>query len=246
VAQLGADMLEGSVDDNEFMREAYLAQIENLEAQRNVIQRELERATVLAPVSGPILMKFVDAGRMLMAGTPLVQLGDLASSEIFVDVLSEEVVRIPVDARVEITGKALRGRTIEGRVRRIYPAAYKRISALGIEQQRVRILVDYDAAANPLRPGTSLDVKIITGTREDAVAVPERALFEKDGQNYVFRVNRNGAGSFRYDRAELVPVTVSVKNDQWAAIEEGLPLGDTIIVEPMNELETGTRVQPKN
>lgn len=245
IAKLNAEILEDSVDDNEFMRDAYEAQVDNLETQRETLQRELEKTVITAPVTGPVLIKMVEEGRSLMAGTPILQIGDLASSEIIVDVLSEEVVRVEVGDTVEIEGKALGEEMVEGTVKRIYPAAFKRISALGIEQQRVRVLVDYDSETVNLRPGTSLDVRIVTDLREDAVAVPERSLFQVDGQWHVFRVRGGAVGPLRWEVARLERVEVSVKNDTWAAIDEGLSADAVIVAEPLNTLDDGMRVQPK-
>ena len=245
IARLNATALEGSVDDNEFMRDAYEAQVENLKTQREILQRELEKTVITAPVTGPVLIKMVDAGRSLMAGTPILQIGDLASSEITVDVLSEEVVRINEGAPVEIEGKALGESVVMGTVKRIYPAAFKKISALGIEQQRVRVLVGYDTVAADLRPGTSLDVRIITDKREDAVAVPERSLFQQNGEWHVFVVHGGALGPFRWEVARLEPVEVTVKNDTWAAIDRGLGLETTIVAEPLNTLADGMRIEPK-
>jgi HlyD family secretion protein len=245
IARLGAAQLEGSVDDNEFMREAYQAQVDHLKTQFETLQRELDKTVIKAPVTGPVLIKLVEAGRSLMAGTPILQIGDLASGEIIVDVLSEEVVHIEEGGPVEIEGKALGGTMVMGSVKRIYPAAFKKISALGIEQQRVRVLVDYDDTAMDVRPGTSLDVRIITGQRDNAVAVPERALFHHEGQWHVFRVRGGAIGPLRWEVAHLEPVVVTVKNDTWAAIDEGLAHDDVIITEPLNTLSSGARVQPK-
>lgn len=236
IVRLGAQELGGSVDDNEFMRRMYEAQIEQLNAQRRILEEDLAKCVIKAPVSGPILMKFVEDRRTLMVGTPLLVMGDPATSEILSDVLSEEVGRIQLGDPVEITGKATGAAPLKGTVKRIYPAAFKKISSLGIEQQRVRVLIDSpDAAA--LRPGTSLDVRIITDEQPDALAVPERAVFQLRGKWHVFRVE-NG-------RAALTPVDLGLKNEDWAEIRSGVSERDDIIIEPSNDVKDGTRITAK-
>lgn len=237
IVQLASKELTGSVDDNEFMREAYQAQIESLESQAAILRDQLAKTTILAPVSGPILMKFVEDARTLPPGTPILTLGDPVSSEIVCDVLSEEVVRVEPGDPVEIAGKALGGKTIAGKVKRIYPAAFKKISSLGIEQQRVRVLIDYDAANVPLRPGTSVDVRIITAESPDALAVPERSIFQVAGMWHIYAVQSG--------RARLTPITVGLKNDEWAEIRDGLDADASIILDPPNDLADGSRVAPK-
>ena len=135
---------------------------------------------------------------------------------------------------MEVGGKALQGEIVEGTVTRVYPAGFMKISSLGIQQQRVRTIIEFDNSNINLRPGTSVEVKIITAENPNALAVPERATFRQDGQWSVFRV-RNG-------HAELVPVTLGLKNDDWAEIVEGLSAGDIVVAEPKNDLEDGARV----
>ena len=236
IAELASQRLAGSVDDNEYMREVFRTEIENLESQLNVLKDDLAKTQITSPVKGVILEKYIDDKRVLAAGTPLLRIGDLETIEIECDVLSEEIVRVKVGDPVEITGKALNDRVVMGRVKRIYPSGFQKVSALGIEQQRVRTILAFDDSSESLRPGTSVDVRIITGEAKDAVSVPERATFRSDGGWAVFTVEKG--------RARLVPVEIALKNDDWAAIRSGLQLGQTVIAEPKNELTDGVRVAP--
>ncbi|MFM1921347.1 MAG: hypothetical protein RLZZ303_2981 [Candidatus Hydrogenedentota bacterium] len=237
IARLAEQRLGGSIDDNEYQRQMIAAETENLRAQRSIIENKIEKATVRAPVSGPILEKYVDSGRTLMAGTPLLKIGDLSTIEIECDVLSEEVGAIQEGNPVELLGKAVGGENRSGTVRRIHPAAFTKLSSLGIEQQRVKVLIDFDNTKHQLRPGTRLDVRIITRESANTIAVPERATFRREGQHYVFRVEGNAA--------RLTPVTLGLRNDTWAEVLEGLDENATVIYEPMNELEDGAMVAEK-
>ena len=235
-AEIASKRLAGSVDDNEYMRDDIHAQIEGLDAQLSLLRNDLKKTDVCAPVAGPVLEKLVDSRRVLPAGTPLLRIGDLESIEIESDVLSEEVGRVKAGDEVEIGGKALQGKTLIGTVSRIYPSGFMKISSLGVEQQRVKTIVEFENAGIDLRPGTSVDLKIITAESADTIAVPDRAAFRREGQWSVFRVI-NG-------RAVLTPVTLGLRNDEWAEITGGLSVEDRIIAEPKNELEDGTRVAP--
>ena len=113
---------------------------------------------------------------------------------------------------------------------------------LAAELGDVRIvdaLIDLEPAKDgmPLRPGTRLDVRIITGEKQDTLAVPERSAFRRQGQWYVFRVVSG--------KATLAPVTIGLKNDAFAEILDGLAEGDTIITEPMNDLTDGAPVMAR-
>jgi HlyD family secretion protein len=208
VAELSADRLEGSVDDNEFMRDSYHADIDRIKAQLDTLRTDLKKAQIKSPVDGIVLEKYVDDERVMMAGAPIMKIGDMDSIEIECDILSEEVVGIEVGDPVEITGKALNDEIAHGTVKRIYPSGFMKISALGIEQQRVRTIIELDEDAPRLRPGTSVDVRVITKESPDTLAVPERAVFRHEGGWAVFTVKRS--------RARLTPVELGVKNDDWA------------------------------
>ena len=227
-----------------FSTKAAQAAAEALAAQLDAVKSDLEKTEVRAPVAGPVLEKYLSDERPVLPGTPLMKIGDPATLEIESDVLSEEVGRVQIGAKVELLGRAFGGEqhkdtsTNMGTVKRVYPSAFMKISALGVEQQRVKVLIDLDAAkdakAPPLRPGTRLDVHIITGEKQNALAIPERAAFRRHGQWYVFKVI-GGA-------AKLTPVSLGLKNDTSAEVTDGLAEGDTLVTEPMNELTDGAPV----
>lgn len=237
IAMLNEQHLRDSVDDNEFLRTVHEADIARLEAQLEILRRDLERCIIRAPVSGPILEKYVEDRRVLPPGAPIVKMGDMATLEIECDVLSEEVVKVKPGNPVEISGRALGDVTHTGTVKRIYPSAFMKITALGIEQQRVKVIIAFDEPMPALRPGTRLDVKIVTAENRDVLAVPERATFRRERQWHVFTVE-NG-------RARVIPVTVGLKNDDWAEIVSGIGTDTVVITEPRNDLEDKARVTPK-
>ncbi len=234
VAELNAIRAADSVKDNEYLRKAHQAQIAGITAQLDALKNDLEKTTIESPVSGPLLDRFYDEQRVLAAGTPILRMGDMATIEIEADILSEEAGLITVGDPVEITGKAVENQTIIGSVKRVYPSGFKKISSLGIEQQRVKTLISFDNSALNLRPGVSVDIRIITAEKPDALAIPERATFREQGQWYVFVVQR--------ERAVLTPITIGLKNDEWAEVVEGIEDGDVVIAEPKNELKDGMNV----
>lgn len=237
-SRLASEKISGSVDDNEYLREAYLAEAASLQAQLAVLRNDLAKMEITAPVSGPILEKYIEDRRVLQAGEPLLKLGDVESIEIESDILSEEITQIDAEDPVEISGKALRGAVITGHVKRIYPSGFEKISSLGIEQQRVKILIGFDNAQAKLRPGTSVDIRVITGESSGALAVPDRAVFRSENTWYVFKVEGG--------RARQVQVELGLRNDDWAEVNSGLSAEDTIIAELTNDLVNGARVAASN
>lgn len=235
-AELERDALIASIDDPEYLREVHGATIAAREAERAQLEDRLAKTEIRAPVSGVVIEKAVESRRVLQPGAPIVVLGRLEDVEIEADILSEDVVRIRTGDPVEVFGEALRGRTVAGTVERIYPAGFEKISALGIEQQRVKVIVAFDNTELKLRPGVRVDVRIVTAERKEVPAVPEHALFRQEGREYVFAVDGG--------RAVLTPVKVGLRNDEWAEIVEGLEPGDAVVAAPTNELQPDTRVRP--
>lgn len=235
-AQLAQQRLVGSVDDNEYQRDVLQAEIDALTAERAMFDDDLKKMEIHAPVSGPILEKYIEDSRVLVEGTQLLRLGDMDSIEIECDVLSEEVTAVAPGNKVVIHGKALRGARIEGAVKRIYPSGFEKISSLGVEQQRVKTLIEFDNAEAQLRPGTSVDVEIVTAEAPDALAVPDRAVFRQGDAWAVFVVESS--------RAQLRTVEVGLRNEDWAEIRSGLKLTDTVISELTNDIQPNIRVTP--
>lgn len=233
-AEIALKRLTGSVDDNEYVRDSFTAEIDGLKARLAALNDDLKKAKILAPVTGPVLEKYIEDQRVLRPGEPILKLGDMNSIEIECDVLSEEITPMQVGNSVEIMGKALKGRELMGEVARIYPAGYMKISVLGVEQQRVRTIIAFDNETVQLRPGTSVDVRIITAQSPDTLAVPDRALFRNEGEWSLFVVE-NGT-------ARLVNVEVGLRNDDWAEITSGVEAGALIVSELKNDLVDGISV----
>ena len=233
-AGIALKRLTGSIDDNEYMRTSYQAESEGLKARLASLQDDMKKTKIVAPVSGPVLEMFIEDRRVLLAGEPLLKIGNMDSIEIESDVLSEEIAPMREGNSVEITGKALQGKVAYGKVKRIYPAGFMKISSLGVEQQRVRTIIEFDNSELGLRPGTSVDVRIITAESENALAIPDRALFRHQEEWAIFVVNGN--------TAELKSVEVGLRNDDWAEIKSGVDEGTLIVSELKNALLDGTKV----
>ena len=234
--QVELERLRDSIDDNEYQRVAYKAQLDRVRTEMAILLDELAKSEIRAPATGPVLDIFQEDEQVLPAGTPLLKVGDLESIRIEADVLSEDVGRMDIGQAVEVFGPAVDG-TVIGQIERIYPAGFKKISALGIEEQRVRVIIAFDRRELPLRPGVRVDVRFITDRAEDVLVVPERALFMLAGQWHAF-VARDGV-------AERRAVEVGIRSDEDAEIRAGLDEGDLVIYDPPPELDEGARVRPR-
>lgn len=195
-----------------------------------------ESWTVPAPVSGVVLRVAQESETIVQPGTPLLDIGDPHDLEIVVDVLSTDAVEIRAGADVTIVhwgGQA----SLSGRVRRVEPAAFTKVSTLGVEEQRVNVLVDIASPAEQwtkLGDGYQVDAQIAVFTKDDATIVPAGALFRRGDQWNVFIVKEG--------RAQIREVRLVRRSGRLAAIASGLEGGEVVVVYPSDRVASGARV----
>lgn len=192
-----------------------------------------------SPVSGRVLKRIQSSETVLAAGTPLVEIGDVSDIEIVVELLSTDAVRVTEGAAATIDGWG-GPRALDARVRRIEPSGFTKISALGIEEQRVRTILDFDAPLDVRRRlghDYRVFVRITTWTSNDALRVPLSALFRSGERWAVFRAEGG--------RARLVPLEIGHRNSQYAEVLGGLKAGDTIVLHPSDRIGDGVRIQAR-
>lgn len=196
---------------------------------------------VRAPASGSVLSVITESAGVIAEGTPLMSIGDPGQIEVVADLLSREAVRVKSGDRVEITQWG--GETpLIGRVKRIEPFGKLKVSALGIEEQRVNLIIEFDAASLPqavrLGHGYQLDATVILWRKPDALRVPIGALFRgADGGWHVFAVE-NG-------RARERAIKIGHINDEFGEVLEGLAEDQMVILNPGTALSDGKRIKSR-
>lgn len=190
---------------------------------------------IRAPVSGQLLKLMKESEAVVQAGTPLLDIGDPSELEIVAELLSTDAMQVRPGQAVHIDGWG--GGSIGGRVKRIEPAGFMKVSALGIEEQRVRTLIDF---ADPpgQRPGLGHDyrvvVHVVTWKASDVLTVPVGALF-RAGDNWA--VFRNDAG-----RARTIEIVVGQRNSRVAEVLSGLAEGEQVVLHAGDRVRDGTRI----
>jgi len=190
-----------------------------------------------APAAGVVFRRFHESEALVPAGDPLLELGDPTDLEIVADYLSTDAVRIRAGAavRVEHWGGAA---PLAGRVRRVEPSGFTKLSALGVEEQRVNVVIDLvDPAVPALGDGYRVEVRVVIAERTDALKVPVAALFRQDGAWSVFAVDKR--------RARLRRVEPGLRNGLEAEVLAGLAEGDEVVVHPGDALSDGARLRPR-
>src|SRR5690606_39452062 len=160
--------------------------------------------------------------------------GNRRKLEVVTDLLSEDAARVEVGAEVLLErwggDEALRGR-----VRRVDPSGYTKISALGVEEQRVDVIVDLDDPPTVLGDGYRVITRIVTFSEDDVVQVPQGALFRTGTTWSAFRVEDG--------RARLQPVVIGVRGEERVQILDGLQPGDEVVLYPGDRIDDGTRIR---
>ncbi len=217
-------------------------QRDEAQAALDEVLLERRRGVMESPIDGVVLRRRVSHDRLVPAGEELLELGQLDDLQVQADLLSIEVVEVKEGDPVVIYGPAVGEPAVRGTVARVYPAGFTKLSSLGVEQQRVTVVVDIDPAdrarlLQQRRMGLAyrVRVRITTATKDDALVVPRSALFRgADGRWRVFTV--------RHGRAREQVVELGLSNDREAEIVAGLQRGNLVIDVPDATLADGVRV----
>jgi HlyD family secretion protein len=190
---------------------------------------------VRAPVRGRVLRVVEESERVVAPGTPLVELSR-QSLELVIDVLSTDAVKIKPGAAVFIEGWG-GDHAIRARVRLIEPSAFTKISALGIEEQRVNVIADFVESFAQLGDGYRVEAKIVLWEADNIVKVPASALF-RSGPSWSVFVIANG-------QAQSRALEIGHRNAFEAEVLQGLQEGESVILHPASEITDGLLVRSK-
>jgi HlyD family secretion protein len=196
---------------------------------------------VRAPVAGRVLRVLQASESVVAIGTPLVEVGDTTQLEIVAELLTADALQVKPGTAVRIErwgGPA----TLEGRVQRVEPAAFTKVSALGVEEQRVNVVIDIASPADQWRSlgdGFRVGLRLVTLSLDKGLLVPVSAVFPLP--------QGEGMGVFRLDegRARITPVELGARNGEHAWVKRGLDAGATVIVYPPTTVRDGVRVKAR-
>ena len=193
---------------------------------------------IRSPLTGVVLKRILESEAVVPAGTPLIEIGDPQDLEISAELLSGDAVQVRAGQRVHIDGWG--GGTIHGLVRRVEPSGFLKVSALGIEEQRVRTIIDFtDPPAR--RDGLGHDyrviVHIVTWSNNKVLTVPIGALFRVAEKWAVFK-DVDG-------RARTALVEIGHRNNRIAEVVSGLSVNDRVVLHPSDRVSDGSRIKPR-
>ena len=228
--------------------DGYRRDLEAARAQERLTAAELEQAiaaadaatgakgaatVVRAPASGRVLRIPERSARGVAPGTPIMEIGDPSALEVAADVLSSDAASIRAGQRVTLQGWG--GSPLFGRVRLVEPSARTRISALGVEEQRLTVVIDVPDAPPALGDGYRLEASIAVWQGSNVLTVPASALLRAGDQWQLFVVEDG--------RARRRDVTVGHIGGGSAELLKGLRAGDRVIVFPSDDVADGVRIR---
>ncbi len=205
-----------------------------------------------APVAGQVLRVLQGSEATVALGTPLLELGDVSRLEVIAELLTTDAISAAPGSRVFIERWGGPG-TLEGRVTRVEPGAFTKVSALGVEEQRVRVVIAIASPAQQwkaLGDGFRVSVRIVTLTQDDALLVPVSAVLPLSAQASAAAsaaagdIQDAGHAVFVMDagRARLVPVRLRGRNGSAAWLHSTLAPGTQVIVYPPSTVRDGVRI----
>jgi HlyD family secretion protein len=228
------------------------ATLESARANLAVRRRELESAAavlgaadgtradaccveLVAPVSGRVLRVLTESEQVVLPGTPLLEIGNPSNLEVVADLLSRDAVRVSEGSTAVITGWG--GPPLSAHVARIEPSARTKVSALGIDEQRVEVVLNLLGDPKDwqgLGHGFRVIARINLWRGDGVLSIPVGALF-RDGSDWATYVVRDG-------RARLQTISLGERNDELAQVLSGVQAGDTVILHPSDRISDGIAV----
>jgi len=194
---------------------------------------------ITSPVDGVVLKRHHESEAVVPAGAPILEVADPARLEVVADFLSTDAVRMRPGMRalIERWGG---GKALEATIRRVEPAGFMKVSALGVEEQRVWVIADLDAPRSEwqtLGDGYRVEMRVVLWQSDGVLQVPTSALFRGSDGGWAVFADHDGV-------ARTASVEVGHRNGQAAEVVSGLTVGDRVIVHPPDSVEDGTRIAP--
>jgi HlyD family secretion protein len=239
VAQAAVDNSQARLDAASAARDASSAELARARSALQPADRSGGAAVAIhAPAAGQVLSVPQKSESVLPAGSPLILIGDPSHIEVVAEFLSQDAVRMQPGSAASIENWG--GAPLAASVERIEPVARMKVSALGVEEQRTNVILQFadPAAASRLGHDYRVDARVTIDEVKDAVRAPLGALFRHQDGWAVYTLNADG-------RTQLTPVSTGIADGSFREITQGLAAGDTVVLFPGSSISEGLRVQPR-
>lgn len=231
--------LEASEREIQASRQSAMSQITGLQLNLQQIQSKQNEMKIISPVRGTILTLDVKKDQPVNPGQLLATIGTAQSLELKANILSDDLAEMKVGQPVLVTAPVLGTRILEGEIQKIYPQAEEKISALGVIQRRVPVIISLKESAN-LQPGYEVHIAVQTRQQKDALVVPRQSVrTNTQGTKEVMLIVNN--------RIKIQPVEIGLGDSKYYTITRGLGKDDVIVKDASQNLAPDSRVKtPKS
>ena len=240
-AKEALSLLRAEQRDPDYLLDVYNARIASVEAELAKLADDAKRTNIKAPIDGYVLRVQQESAKYVEAGTPILELGNPQDLEIVVDLLSADAVKVKPGATMSIEHWGGE-QTLKARVRYIEPSAFTKVSALGVEEQRVNVIADFVDEQIPLSDRYRVETKTIVWSGENVLIVPLSALFRCHSDRNIDTANTWCTFVVEEKRARKRQITVSQRGNFEAVIQKGLNSGEIVILHPTEQIKEGAKV----
>lgn len=216
------------------LKNQYTAQLAEINSRIELMNKQLRDLGITASADGIILTRHVNSGQYVQPGSLLFEVGVSGKRHLSCDLLFEDLPGIQVGTEVLVENADLGILDLKGKVYKVYPIAFNKVSDLGINQKRVTVKVALDGDVSTLKPGYELTAKFITERHENVILIDKKAVFEYEGKEALF-VNEKGVAKLRI-------VETGLENTDSVEIISGLSVGEAVVLSPSETLEEGMAI----
>ncbi len=234
-------LLRAEQQDPDYLLDVYDARIASVEAELAKLADDAKRTNIKAPIDGYVLRVEQESAKYVEAGTPILELGNPQDLEIVVDLLSADAVKVKPGATMSIEHWGGE-QTLKARVRYLEPSAFTKVSALGVEEQRVNVIADFIDEQIPLSDRYRVETKTIVWSGENVLIVPLSALFRCQSERNIDTANIWCTFVVEEKKARKRQVKVSQRSNFEAVIEKGLNPEEMVILHPTEQIQEGAKV----
>ena len=235
-------ILRAKQQDPDYLLDVYDARIASVKAELAKLMDDANRTNIRSPIDGYVLRVNLESAKYVEAGTQLLELGNPQDLEIVVDLLSSDAVRVKPGATMLIEHWGGQS-TLKAKVRYVEPAAFTKVSALGVEEQRVNVIADFVAPEVPLGDRYRVETRTVVWSGKDVLIIPLSALFRCEPGNNRVLSNTWCTFVFENNTAQKRQIKVSQRSNFEAVIANGLQEQDKVILHPTEQIQSGTKVK---
>jgi HlyD family secretion protein len=241
-AQAELKLLQKEQRDPDYLLKVYDAQIASIEAQLSKLQDDASRTNIYSPIDGRVLRILQKSSNFVSEGTPLIKVGNPKDLELVIDVLSQDALKIkPGDSILIEQGNNIQNSTqnsLKAEVRLIEPSAFTKVSALGVEEQRVNVIGDFIDSASFFGDAYRVDVQIVVWEGKNVLKVPLSSIFRCDDNNWCVFIVKDR-------KAHRKTVEIGNRSNYEVEIRQGLNQNDIVILYPSEQIEPGVAVKAR-